>query len=77
MFLTTAAVDEAIVYELVKSVFNNLEEFKKLHPAFEGLNPKNMLKGMTAPLHPGAIKYYKEQNIAIPSEVKAYSPKLN
>ena len=42
--------------------FDNFDEFKKLHPAFAHLDPKAMIKnGLSAPLHPGAIKYYKEK----------------
>ena len=47
---------------MVSAVFDNFEEFKKLHPAFANLDPKDMISsGMSAPLHPGAIKYYKEK----------------
>ena len=61
-FVTSAKVSDAAVYELVKAVFENFDEFKKLHPAFAGLDPKNMIKdGLSAPLHPGAVKYYKEK----------------
>jgi len=61
-FVTSAKVPDATVYELVKAVFENFDEFKKLHPAFSHLDPKNMIKdGMSAPLHPGAVKYYKEK----------------
>ena len=61
-FVTSAKVPDATVYELVKAVFENFDEFKKLHPAFTQLDPKNMIKdGMSAPLHPGAVKYYKEK----------------
>jgi uncharacterized protein len=61
-FVTSAKVPEATVYELTKAVFENFEEFKKLHPAFGALDPKDMIKnGNSAPLHPGAIKYYKEK----------------
>ncbi|MDZ4295613.1 MAG: TAXI family TRAP transporter solute-binding subunit [Hydrogenophaga sp.] len=61
-FVTSAKVSDAAVYELVKAVFENFDEFKKLHPAFVGLDPKNMIKdGLSAPLHPGAVKYYKEK----------------
>jgi len=50
------------VYTLVKSVFENFDDFKKLHPAFANLEPKDMIKnGMSAPLHDGAVKYYKEK----------------
>ena len=61
-FVTSAKVPEATVYTLTKAVFENFEEFKKLHPAFSALEPKNMIKdGLSAPLHPGAVKYYKEK----------------
>lgn len=51
-----------VVYQLVKSVFENFDEFKKLHPAFANLDPQLMLKdGLTAPMHEGAVKYYKEK----------------
>jgi len=50
------------VYQVVKAVFDNFAEFKKLHPAFQVLKPENMIKdGLSAPLHDGAVKYYKEK----------------
>jgi len=60
--VTSAKVPEATVYAMTKAVFENFEEFKKLHPAFANLDPKKMIKdGLSAPLHPGAAKYYKEK----------------
>ncbi|WP_341703769.1 TAXI family TRAP transporter solute-binding subunit [Ferrovibrio sp.] len=60
--VSSTKVDEATVYQLVKAVFENFDEFKKLHPAFGHLDPKNMIKdGLSAPLHVGAAKYYKEK----------------
>lgn len=59
-FVTSAKVPDEVVYNLTKAVFENLEEFKSLHPALAGLTPKTMLEGLTAPIHPGAVKYYKE-----------------
>lgn len=50
------------VYNVVKAVFDNFDEFKKLHPALANLKPENMVKdGLSAPLHEGAAKYYKEK----------------
>ena len=61
-FVTSAKVPDNVVYAMVSAVFDNFEEFKKLHPAFANLDPKDMVKsGMSAPLHPGAVKYYKEK----------------
>ena len=60
--VTSAKVPDASVYELVKATFENFDEFKKLHPAFANLDPAKMVKdGLSAPLHPGAEKYYKEK----------------
>ncbi|HEX2892127.1 TAXI family TRAP transporter solute-binding subunit, partial [Vineibacter terrae] len=60
--VTSAKADNEVVYQLVKAVFENFDDFKKLHPAFATLDPKRMIKdGLSAPLHPGAIKYYKEK----------------
>ena len=60
--VTSAKVPDATVYALVKAVFDNFDEFKKLHPAFGHLDPKKMVKdGLSAPLHPGAAKFYKEK----------------
>ena len=61
-FVTSDAVSEEAVYTVVKSVFENFEDFKKLHPAFANLKPEEMATaGLSAPLHAGAAKYYKEQ----------------
>ncbi len=59
-FVTSAKVPDEVVYAITKEVFDNFEEFKNLHPAYGGLTKESMLEGLSAPLHPGAIKYYKE-----------------
>lgn len=61
-FVSSADVPEESVYEVVKTVFENFDRFKKLHPAFANLKPEDMVKnGISAPLHAGAEKYYKEK----------------
>lgn len=60
--VTTSKVSDEIVYQLVKSVFDNFENFKTLHPVFANLDPKKMIsEGNTAPIHKGAERYYKEK----------------
>lgn len=60
--VSSAKTSPEVVYQLTKAVFENFDEFKKLHPAFANLDPKLMVKdGITAPLHEGAVKYYKEK----------------
>ena len=61
-FVTSTAVSDDAVYAVVSAVFDNFEDFKKLHPAFANLKPEEMATaGLSAPLHPGAAKYYKEK----------------
>ncbi len=60
-FVSSTNVPEDVIYNVVKAVFDNFEDFKKLHPAFNNLDPAEMIKdGLSAPLHAGAAKYYKE-----------------
>ncbi len=60
-FVSSADVPADVVYVIVKAVFENIDQFRKLHPAFAHLDPKAMIKdGLSAPLHDGAMKYYKE-----------------
>ena len=61
--VTSADVADAIVYAVTKEVFEHIEEFKKLHPAFSTLTREGMLQGLSAPIHPGAMKYYKEAGL--------------
>ena len=61
-FVSSTRVSDEVVYTMVKAVFDNFEEFKKLHPAFANLDPQQMIKeGLSAPLHDGAVRYYKEK----------------
>lgn len=61
-FVSSSDVPEEVIYQVVKAVFDNFDRFKKLHPAFENLTEEQMIKdGLSAPLHDGAVKYYKER----------------
>lgn len=62
-FVTSAKVPDNVVYAITKEVFENFEDFKKLHTAYQDLDKKDMLTGMSAPIHPGAVKYYKEAGL--------------
>ena len=60
-FVTSASVPEETVYIVAKSVMENIDDFKGLHPAFANLDPAQMVKdGLSAPLHDGAARAYKE-----------------
>ena len=61
-FVSSSKVPADVVYAMVSAVFDNFDEFKKLQPALANLDPKDMIKnGLSAPLHEGAVKYYKEK----------------
>lgn len=62
--VTRADEDEEIVYQLTKAVFENFDSFKTLHFVFATLDKERMVySGLTAPLHPGAIRYYREAGL--------------
>jgi len=64
-FVSSSKVPADTIYAVVKGVFDNFDEFKKLHPALAVLDPKSMIKdGLSAPLHDGAVRYYKEKGWA-------------
>ena len=61
-FVTSADVSDDVAYAVVAAVFENFDDFKKLHPAFGRLTEEQMVAdGLTAEIHPGAMKYYKER----------------
>ena len=62
--VSSAKVPAETVYQVVKAVFENFDEFKQLHPAFANLDKKHMMKdALSAPLHEGAVKYFKEAGL--------------
>jgi len=63
-FVSSTRTSPETVYQVVKAVFENFDDFRKLHPAFEDLKKEQMIKdGLSAPLHEGAIRYYKEAGL--------------
>lgn len=59
--VTTESAPEELVYNKVKTVFENLDDLRASHAAFRNLGREQMLEGLSAPFHPGALKYYEEQ----------------
>ena len=61
IFFTSSSLSEQAAYDIVKTLFENLDTFRQLHPAFARLEPEKMVQGEFAvPLHPGALRYYRE-----------------
>jgi TRAP transporter TAXI family solute receptor len=62
--VSSAKVPDEVVYQVVKAVFEHLDRFRRLHPAFAHLKAEEMVKdGLSAPLHPGALRYYREAGL--------------
>lgn len=60
--VTSAQVADELIYAVVKAAFEHLDEFRKMHPAFGILEPEKMIReGLSAPLHEGAMRYYRER----------------
>lgn len=69
-FVSTSNVADDIIYEVVKSVFDNFDNFKTLHPVFASLDKVSLVtEGNTAPLHGGAERYYKEAGMLNPQAI--------
>ena len=61
--LTSSDLPDDVAYQIVKIIFSNLDEFKKLHPVLANITPEQMLEGNIAPYHPGAMRYFKEAGL--------------
>src|SRR3546814_9040181 len=63
-FVSSTNTDDEVVYQVVKAVFENFDRFRRLHPAFANLKKEDMItKNISAPLHAGAVRYYKEAGL--------------
>ena len=60
---TKDSIDEKVVYALTKTILDNFEAFKKLHPAYKTITKESLLDGLSIPQHPGAVKAFKEAGI--------------
>jgi TRAP transporter TAXI family solute receptor len=63
-FVTSAKIPDNVVYAITKEVFENLGSLKYSHPTLNMLTKESMVTdGLTAPMHPGALQYYKEAGL--------------
>ncbi|WZL74406.1 TAXI family TRAP transporter solute-binding subunit [Clostridiaceae bacterium 35-E11] len=68
--IASADLDEDLVYELVKSIYESYDEIASSHKALEFVKLEEAIKGLPpVPLHPGAVRYYQEKGIEIPEEL--------
>jgi uncharacterized protein len=60
-------LSEDLVYRIVKAVFDNHADLVKAHPLGKETVPENIERNTLLPLHPGALRYYREKGIAVPA----------
>lgn len=64
VLVTSSEVPDQLAYDLVKAVFENFADFRRLHPALATLNVRDMVPSEAViPIHPGALKYYRENGL--------------
>lgn len=61
--LTNAKTNEEVVYTILKTIFDNLDEVKQIHPEARKLSLETATVGASVPFHPGAIRFYKEKGV--------------
>jgi TRAP transporter TAXI family solute receptor len=62
--VTSSSVPDGVIYHVVKSVFENFDQFRRLHPAFANLKKREMVEdSLSAPLHKGAKEYYSRAGL--------------
>ena len=69
VMICQASLDEGLVYELAKALFENNDYLLKIHPSAAYTTPENAVKYSPIPLHPGTIKYLKEQGVEVPQKL--------
>ena len=65
-FLTSAKIPDDVVYAITKAIFDDFESLKEHIPVLKTLRKESMLEGLTAPIHAGALRYYREIGLQIP-----------
>jgi hypothetical protein len=63
MMVAREDLEADVVYAVMKAVYGDLEQIKKAHAKFKGIDVKKALVGMSVPLHPGAEKFFKEAGV--------------
>ncbi|WP_226626212.1 TAXI family TRAP transporter solute-binding subunit [Alloyangia pacifica] len=69
LLVSTADVPEDVVYDITKAMYENLPFLQSVHGSLKDMTPENAMKGVTIPLHPGAVRYYEEMGLTIPDHL--------
>lgn len=64
-------MSDEMVYKITKTLFDNLQAMKKSAVTLRDITLEDPFSGGNIPLHPGAVRYYKEQGKKIPANLMA------
>lgn len=67
--VTSAQIDPGVVYSLTQTLYEGLDALTKIHPVFRALDIEKAFVDLRIPLHPGAIRYYKQRGLKIPESL--------
>ena len=70
LLVTHKDLPDEIVYMIVKTMYENLDYLKKIHQATQVMSLDSAFSGLSIPLHPGAVRYYEEMGLTIPSKLR-------
>ena len=66
-----AEVDDTVVYAITRALYEHLDFLQGAHPATEAMSLEKAVLGLPVPLHPGAVRYYKERGVVLPARLIA------
>jgi len=64
-----ASVDEDVVYDMTKILFEQVDELRATHTKANDITLESALDGMSVVVHPGAVKYYEEMGVSVPADL--------
>ncbi len=76
MLVTRADVDDEVVYEITKTIFEELDYLQGLHPITEQISLDNAARSLPLPLHEGALRYFEEKGVELPAPPVQVNPDL-
>lgn len=70
LMIVDAGLSDDVVHDFVAAIFEQLDTVHAIHPSAEAISLENALTGLSVPLHPGALRYFEGQGIAIPDRLR-------
>ncbi len=69
VLVTRDDIPEEAVYQITKVIWENLATLQEIHGATRDMRPEIAVQGLGAPLHPGALRFYREVGTPVPDRL--------